>query len=349
MSMTSTARTTVGRRLGVLIAGSLVVTALTAGTAAASVPTPMGIASPGIGLRDGSSSRPRTPVPGFLLERGRYTRFDAPGAVQQTNALGINNRGVIVGKYTDAAGVQHGFRRDTHGRFTTIDVPGAAATHLNKLNDRGQIVGRDHQSFQPGDGSPFRGILLDGDRLVRIDGPGARQTQALGINNRGQVVGEYQTPDGKFHGFRWERGRITTIDAPGAAGTSLTDINDRGQILGARLEPDGTGRGFVLDRGRFVTFRAPDAPLTFPYDLNNRGQIVGYALAPTAADPLAGARGFLLAKGARGPLTPIDVPGAPRNAVTGLNDRGQLVGFYENSNAAPTPPPTGRPPVGRMA
>jgi hypothetical protein len=93
MSMTSTARTTVGRRLGVLIAGSLVVTALTAGTAAASMPTPMGIASPGIGLRDGSSSRPRTPVPGFLLERGRYTRFDAPGAVQQTNALGINNRG----------------------------------------------------------------------------------------------------------------------------------------------------------------------------------------------------------------------------------------------------------------
>jgi hypothetical protein len=126
------------------------------------------------------------------------------------------------------------------------------------------------------------------------------------------VVGEYQTPDGKFHGFRWERGRITTIDAPGAAGTSLTDINDRGQILGARLEPDGTGRGFVLDRGRFVTFRAPDAPLTFPYDLNNRGQIVGYALAPTAADPLAGARGFLLAKGARGPLTPIDVPGAKK-------------------------------------
>ena len=147
MSMTSTASTTVGRRLGVLIAGSLVVTALTAGTAAASVPTPMGIASPSIALRDGSSSRPRTPVPGFLLERGRYTRFDAPGAVQQTNALGINNRGVIVGKYTDAAGVQHGFRRDTHGRFTTIDVPGAAATHLNKLNDRGQVVGRDHQSL----------------------------------------------------------------------------------------------------------------------------------------------------------------------------------------------------------
>jgi hypothetical protein len=106
----------------------------------------------------------------------------------------------------------------------------------------------------------------------------------------------------------------------------------------------------VLDRGRFVTFRAPDAPLTLPYDLNNRGQIVGYTVAPTATDPLAGARGFLLARGARGPLTPIDVPGAPRNAVTGLNDRGQLVGFYENPDAAPSPQPTvTQPPMGRMA
>jgi probable HAF family extracellular repeat protein/YD repeat-containing protein len=254
---------------------------------------------------------------------------------------------VIVGKYTDADGVQHGFRRDAHGRFITIDVPGAAATHLNKSNDRGQIVGRDYQSLQPG--APFRGVLLDGDRLVRIDGPGARQTQALGINNRGQVVGEYQTPDGKFHGFRWERGRITTIDAPGAAGTSLTDINDRGQILGARLEPDGTGRGFVLDRGRFVTFRAPDAPHTFPYDLNNRGQIVGFTLAPTPDDRLAGARGFLLARGVRGPFTPVDVPGAPRSQAFGLNDAGAIVGSYENPNATPSPQRDGGPPMGRMA
>ncbi|HEX5882009.1 MAG TPA: hypothetical protein VF468_27380 [Actinomycetota bacterium] len=29
------------------------------------------------------------------------------------------------------------------GRFTTIDVPGAAATQLTRINDRGQIVGLD--------------------------------------------------------------------------------------------------------------------------------------------------------------------------------------------------------------
>jgi hypothetical protein len=34
--------------------------------------------------------------------------------------------------------------------------------------------------------------------------------------------------------------------------------------------------------------------------------------------------------------------------VTGLNDRGQLVGFYENPDAAPTPQPTVTQ-MGRMA
>ena len=42
--------------------------------------------------------------------------------------------------YLDAAGRYHGFLRDK-GRFTTIDVPGAAATTATDINNRGQIVG----------------------------------------------------------------------------------------------------------------------------------------------------------------------------------------------------------------
>jgi hypothetical protein len=58
--------------------------------------------------------------------------------------------------------------------------------------------------------------------------------------------------------------------------------------------------------------------------------------------------GFLLAKGASGPFTPIDVPGAPASGATGINDRGQIVGLYANPAATPTPPPAG-PPMGRMS
>ena len=336
--MAASARPTIRRRLGVLVPGAAVATALmvTGAGASPSVPTD-------------SNTRPRTPVPGFLLERGRFTRFDAPEAGIETDATSINNHGQIVGAYIedDADATYHGFLRDARGRFTTIDLPGAKATVASRINDRGQIVGRYYQAAPfRGPDARFRGFLLDRGKLTRIAVPGAAQTQATGIDNLGHVVGEYQNPDGAYHGFLWHKRRFTTMDLPGAATTSLVDINDHGQILGLSLDSAGRFHGFALDRGRFTTFDAPGVTFTLPRDINNRGQIVGYTLAPTEADPLAGARGFLLAKGVKGPFTSIDVPGAPRNLAFGLNDRGAIVGSYENTAAQPTPQPTPTPPSG---
>jgi hypothetical protein len=50
--------------------------------------------------------------------------------------------------------------------------------------------------------------------------------------------------------------------------------------------------------------------------------------------------GFLLAKGPSGPFTPIDFPGAPNTVAFGINDRGQIVGTYENPDAAPDAQPS---------
>jgi probable HAF family extracellular repeat protein len=368
--MAFTARTTLGRRLGVLITGAVALTTLLAGTGQAVTPAPMrgqtvglmglDASDPGSGLgaglraRTGASTSPRTPVPGFLLERGRVTRFDAPKAGLETAPNSINNRGQIVGAgvEADADATYHGFLRDARGRFTTIDLPGARATAPSRINDRGQIVGRYYQTtpFQ-GPDARSRGFLLDHGKLTRIDVPGAAQTQAVGINNLGQVVGEYQNPDGTYHGFLWHKGRYATIDWPGAAATSLIDINDRGQILGSYADDltqrPGTFHGLLVDRGRFISFDVPGVTFTLPRDINNRGQIAGSTLDDLVT--LAGARGFVLAKGVKGPLTPIDVPGAPRNLVRGLNDRNQLVGSYENINATPSPQPTGTPPMARRS
>jgi hypothetical protein len=74
----------------------------------------------------------------------------------------------------------------------------------------------------------------------------------------------------------------------------------------------------------------------------------GYTAAPTATDPVAGARGFLLANGARGAFTPIEVPGAPRSAAYGLNDAGAIVGQYENPATTPSPQATGMAPLRLM-
>ena len=187
----------------------------------------------------GAGSSPRSPFPGFLLDRGRYTAFDAPEAVSATLPYGTNDRGQIVGRYNDASSEQ-GFLRDKAGRFTNIKIRGARSAWTVNINNRGQIVGiySENTPLVKDPGGRRHGFLLARGKVTRIDVPGAVETGASGINDRGQVVGAYVDADGKFHGYLWDRGRFTTIDVPGVPQTIAYDINDRGQIVGAYENPD---------------------------------------------------------------------------------------------------------------
>jgi probable HAF family extracellular repeat protein len=85
-------------------------------------------------------------IHGYLWEKGRVTRIDAPGA-PITLASGINDLGQIVGTTlteNSPTGVRHGFllSKGVRGGFTPIDFPGAPQTQVGGINDRGQIVGR---------------------------------------------------------------------------------------------------------------------------------------------------------------------------------------------------------------
>jgi probable HAF family extracellular repeat protein len=322
-----------------------VAAALVLATAAAPVPAAAQAPAPGQPPLDQSPSvspgpPPRSPFPGFILTHGRYIPFEAPDPNVLIVPLGINNRGEIVGEYIRPAS-ESGMLRDRRGRITSFDVPGARGTEGVDINDRGQIVGTYSQDTSiVNDSARPRGYLLDRGKLTRIDYPGAKVTVALGVNNRRQVVGQYVDAQGKPHGYMWKDGRFTTIDVPGATVTAPVDINDRGEIAGIfsndPIDPTGlatSARGFLLSAGVYHKFAAPRVPFTAPKSLNNRGQIVGF----TAVDAvLTDAHGFLLAKGAKGPFTPIDVPGAPRTIASGINDLGQIIGRYENPDVAPS-------------
>ena len=94
---------------------------------------------------------------GFVRDKaGAITTFDAPGAINGTAAVSINNSGAIAGSYVDADGVSHGFVRDKAGAITTVDAPGAIyGTAAVSINDSGTIVGYDE------DGSfVFHGFVL---------------------------------------------------------------------------------------------------------------------------------------------------------------------------------------------
>jgi uncharacterized membrane protein len=180
------------------------------------------------------------PGHGFVWDKGHVRTFDVPGATT-TAAYEINNRGQIVGNYTDAAGAQHGYvLRD--GKVTTIDHPRASdtpnltGTKVQGIDDRGRLVG----AYGDNDGMIHAWVWQRG-RFTDLEPPGAVQAAANQINDRGQIVGVYLDATPKLRSFLLERGRVTPIDAPGRCDTAAVGINDRGQIgIAATGTTDGS-------------------------------------------------------------------------------------------------------------
>lgn len=282
-----------------------------------------------------------------------FTQIDVPGALG-TAAYGMNDAGQIVGTYADADSPEcvttfvgcRGFLLDS-GAFTSIDVPGAATTFGQGVNDDGKIVGFFGRDAGEIAGGMNHGFLLDAGVFTQIDAPGTTTgqvfTSALSINDRGQIWGTFDDdPEADLtrHGFLLEEeGGFTRVDPPGSTATSHGGINDGGQIVGVFLDAGGAFHGFLLDGGAFTQFDVPGAVDTSAEGINDRGQIVGQLFTDRPGQP----RGFLLDDGV---FTPIDVPGAIYTIADDINDRGQIVGQFQDAQgvihgflATPVPEP----------
>jgi membrane-associated phospholipid phosphatase/uncharacterized membrane protein len=263
------------------------------------------------------------------LEAGSYAIIDMPGATT-TVAFGINNDGVIVGRYL-MAGRTHGFVRSADGEFTTIDFPGAGFTVAGNLNNRGDILGWYTLPAAP---AVRHGFLLRQGEFTSFDPPGSVFTNPLGINDRGDIVGRYCTNglcrepgNGDFHGFLLRDGVFTNIDVPGSNETNAFNINDRDEILGGAGTADGKGELFLLRNGQLTTWALPDGK-TLAQDhggLNARGDIAGKYCdkSPCLIGPTG--HGFVLIDGR---FTTVDVPGSLGGGTFGINNRREVVGGY---------------------
>jgi uncharacterized membrane protein len=275
---------------------------------------------------------------GFLAARGALSAIDHPDAATVphtpdgqtgTGALGINDRGEILGVYEGRDRVVRHFVRDRKGRYSIIaDPPGRSGDGLTyeavDINNRGEIVG----FYNDDDGVTTTGFLRDRTgRFTDINVPGSQVTGPLRINDRRQVVGIYADGGRAVHGFLWDDGEFATIDVAGAAATVVLGVNDRGQMVGSYIDASGAYHGFQRDRdGDVITLpEAPDADPasggTQPASVNERGQIVGVGY-----DSRGGSRGFLFE---RGRFTLLD--GADHATYTralDISNRGQIVGDY---------------------
>jgi probable HAF family extracellular repeat protein len=169
--------------------------------------------------------------------------------------------------------------------------------------------------------------IVRAQTFTSIDYPGATATSAEGINDSGQIAGYYQDGSGAFHGFLYSGGVFSSIDAPfsGAFMTQVLGINNSGQIVGAYHTSFSNIYGFVLSGGVFSPVAYPGATQSGPGAINNNGDMVGsFATAACCVQ-----FGFLYSAGT---YTSLDVPPVFDQAAYGINDSGQIAGFYIANN-----------------
>jgi uncharacterized membrane protein len=188
---------------------------------------------------------------GFVREpNGKVDSIDYPGAID-TEAFGVNDFGIVIGVFFDAAGNSHAFTL-REGRFRLADLPGGLQTIPFSINDLGQIVGE----FVTTPNTNGFGYLEQPNQHVAFTTAPNSQPQGtlfISINNRDQVLGAYADKSGAVQNFLKTGDHYALFDLPqrlGASGVSAQTINDLGDIVGFYSDGNGVQHGFFATPSR---------------------------------------------------------------------------------------------------
>ena len=266
--------------------------------------------------------------------------IEFPGATE-TFADFINSQGGMVGSFVDAAGLYQPYVRTPSGRFVSLNLPRAGELEyffVHGINDAQTIVSR----AKPVDGVPvtYVGTFQSGLQPFKV--PGSVSTEGYNINQDGSIVGNYESADGRIHGFIARPAQDTdapvdpqpvvastygtytyeSIDVPGAEILVLTASSDFEDYAGNARSADGEKEvGFTLIDGVFTTYDFPGSKNTYFYALGNDGRAAGYY---EDSDGLH--RGVVLENGE---LQEYNFPNAVQTEIYGISDAtGALTGNF---------------------
>jgi hypothetical protein len=154
-------------------------------------------------------------------------------------------------------------------------------------------------------------------------------TQLLGINNGGTIVGTHNsaTPQGFTLTLP---NTFTSQNFPGSVSTTVTAINSNGDTAGTYVDAGGTSHGFTRVGGTFTTVDQPGTVFNQTLGINASSNTVGYSAATKA-----GTTNQMAYSQSGGVFTNINplLPTNSNSQATGLNNAGNIVGFYMPTNA----------------
>lgn len=321
------------------------------------VATVLSSAGPGTASASGLAWRPHH------LAGYRLVMLGSLGG-QASGAAAINHRDDVIGFSDTAASQIHAYLW-RQGQMTDLGTLGGDFTVALSVNDRDQVAGTsDLPGYVPHAFIWQRGRMTDLGTL----GPADSASSAWAVNDQGQVTGVSEnTSTDVQRGFLWQRGRMTAlgVDAP-------QDINDQGEIVGRTTVSTSSGnvtRAFMWRHGH-ITYLAQLPGLTFSDAtlINQRGLVAGYtgtdintiavvwehgriidlgslgntnSTVPVALNDLgqvlvhSGKGYFLWQDGRMTDLATLGIPTSADAAVTGINDRGEIVGSVADSTGFP--------------
>jgi hypothetical protein len=249
--------------------------------------------------------------------------------------LGINDSGVISGYFgSGAAGYPNkGYLLLPTGHYLNENFPHSVQTQVTGLNNEGVTVGFwSNTNMGVGLDANFGWVDVDG-HFRTTDFPTSNPAtpavdQNLGVNDQGIVAGFYTDGNGNNHGYEYNiyTHRFSTVVDPYSPDASLTAaaINDRDDVAGLYTNPvTGNTDGFLLANGQFIDLAVAGASSTMALGVNNFDEVVG-VYTPNGTTDLDGftwtpRHGF---------RTVNDPDGIGTTTINGVNDNGQLVGFY---------------------
>jgi hypothetical protein len=269
-----------------------------------------------------------------------FLTINNPGDPNFNQLLGINNSGEIAGYFGDGNVLPNkGYTTTAPYRsFTAENFPQSVQTQVVGINNASTPVTVGF--YIDGNNNNF-GFVNQAGNFTSVSSPNTptntpTTNQLLGVNDHGIAAGFYNDMDGNAHGYTYNiaANSFANVVLPGsfvATANTATGVDNAGDIVGFYV--NGTGQhGFLDVAGNIKSLDDPNGTNTMILGVNNNNQLVG-----SFVDGNGITNGFVY-NWATSTWQTVDDPYQSSTAafnvtgttINGINDRGQIVGFFSD-------------------